>query len=113
VKNTYFATYNNTKTMEIIWTNTALESFEEIVDYITAKFTLKEANDFINSTDSIINMIKQNSRIGRPYKKTIYRQFLISEQTYLFYKLENNKIYLSIFWNNSKNPLDLDAILRS
>ena len=99
--------------MEIIWTNTALESYEEIVDYITAKFSLKETNDFINTTDSIINIIKLNSKIGRPYEKTIYRQFLISEQTYLFYKLEDNKIYLSIFWNNSKNPLELGSILRS
>lgn len=99
--------------MEIIWTNTALESYEEIVDYITAKFTLKETNDFINTTYTVINLIKQNNKIGGPYKKTIYRQLLISEQTYLFYKLEDNKIYLSIFWNNLKNPLELNTILRS
>ena len=32
--------------MKIIWTETALETYEEIVNYISYKFTIKEAVRF-------------------------------------------------------------------
>lgn len=99
--------------MKIIWTETALESFEEIVDYINNKFTLKEANDFLDKTEASLIIISNNLEVGSQYKKTNYRQFLIAKQTYLFYKIENQTIYLSVFWNNAKNPIGLNTILRT
>ncbi len=98
--------------MKVIWTQTALDSFEEITDYIFERFTAKEVNDFIDKSEERINLIVQNNSIGLQYKKTAYRQFLIAEQTYLFYRINSDIIYLSVFWNNAKNPLDLDAVLR-
>lgn len=98
--------------MKVIWTQTALNSFEEITDYIFERFTAKEVNDFIDKSEERINLIVQNNSIGLQYKKTAYRQFLIAEQTYLFYRISSDIIYLSVFWNNAKNPLDLDAVLR-
>lgn len=99
--------------MRVIWTDQAEETHQEIIDYIQSKFTTKEVIDFIDLTDSVIENICNNIEIGLPYKKTIYRQFLVSKQTYLFYKIENETIYLSVFWNNVKNPIDLNNILRS
>lgn len=99
--------------MKIIWTETALESYEEIVNYISHKFTMKEAVDFLDKTEARLVNISNNFEIGSQYKKTEYRKFLISKQTYLFYKIENQTIYLSVFWNNAKNPLGLNTILRT
>lgn len=56
--------------MKIIWTETALESFEEIVDYISNKFTLKEANDFLDKTEASLIIISNNLEVGNQYKKT-------------------------------------------
>ncbi len=50
--------------MKIIWTETALESFEEIVDYISNKFTLKEANDFLDKTEASLIIISNNLEVG-------------------------------------------------
>jgi plasmid stabilization system protein ParE len=99
--------------MKIIWTETALESYEEIVNYISYKFTMKEAVDFLDKTEAILVVISNNFEAGSRYKKTEYRKFLIAKQTYLFYKIENQTIYLSVFWNNAKNPLQLNTILRT
>ena len=99
--------------MKIIWTETALESFEEIVNYISYKFTMKEAVYFLDKTEASLTIISNNFEVGRQFKKTKYRQFLIAKQTYLFYKLENQTIYLSVFWNNAKNPIGLNTILRT
>lgn len=99
--------------MKIIWTETALESYEEIVDYISFKFTSKEAVDFLDKTEASLLIISNNFEVGSQYKKTGYRKFLIAKQTYLFYKIENQTIYLSVFWNNAKNPISLNTILRT
>lgn len=98
--------------MKIIWTVTALESYEEILNYISHKFTMKEAADFIDKTEAILQIISNNFEVGSHHKETQYRKFLIAKQTYLFYKMENQTIYLSVFWNNVKNPLGLNTILR-
>jgi plasmid stabilization system protein ParE len=98
--------------MRISWTQTAVESFEEITDYIFERFSAKEVNDFIIKSEERIDLIVHNNSIGLQYKKTAYRQFLIAEQTYLFYHIESDVIYLLVFWNNAKNPLDLDRVLR-
>ena len=99
--------------MKIIWTETALESFEEITDYIIYKFTIKEALDFLDKTEAALKIISNNSEVGSQFKKTEYHKFLIAKQTYLFYKVENQTIYLSVFWNNVKNPIRLNTILRT
>lgn len=99
--------------MKIIWTETALESYEEIIDYISYKFTMKEAVDFLDKTEVSLVIISNNFEIGSQYKKTEYRKLLITKQTYLFYKIINQTIYLSVFWNNGKNPIGLNTILRT
>ena len=98
--------------MRISWTQTAVESFSAITDYIFERFSAKEVNDFIIKSEERIDLIVHNNSIGLQYKKTIYRQILIAEQTYLFYRMESDVIYLLVFWNNAKNPLDLDRVLR-
>lgn len=99
--------------MKIVWTDTALKSYEEIVDYIVFKFTTREAIVFIDKTATATDTILNNKKIGVPHEKTIYRKFLIAKQTYLFYRVENKTIYLTVFWNNIKDPIGLETILRS
>ena len=99
--------------MKIIWTETALESYEEIVTYISHKFTMKEAVDFLDKTEASLIIISNNFEVGSQYKKTKYRKFLIAKQTYFFYKIENQTVYLSVFRNNAKNPIGLNTILRT
>ncbi len=99
--------------MTIVWTNTAEKNIEKISDYILEKFTKKEVDDFLDKVDKIIANVLEFPNIGHFYNDTIYRHILISKQTYLFYKIEDENIILITFFNNSQNPDKLLNILFS
>ena len=61
--------------MKIIWTETALETYEEIVDYISHKFTMKEAVDFLDKTEATLVIISNNFEWEVNIKKQITDSF--------------------------------------
>jgi plasmid stabilization system protein ParE len=99
--------------MKVEITENASKNYEKIFEYITAKFSFKEATEFALKTIEIKEMISRNPKIGSQHKKTPYRKFLISKQTYLFYKIEKEVVYITLFWDTNRNPLDLEIILHS
>ena len=96
--------------MEVIMTNTAIDDYFEIVDYIVANFSLKTGEEFKIKMDSVIDTILKFNDIGQIYQKTEYRYILISEQTYLFYRPEMDKLYISKLWLTSQDPQKLKTI---
>ena len=95
--------------MNIKLTEIAEKTYFEII----TKYSETKATSFSKNTVSIVHMIQQNNQIGSRYKKTSYRKFLISNQVYLFYKIEFQTIYIILFWDNKRNPASLDIILSS
>ncbi|KUJ62362.1 hypothetical protein AR687_07830 [Flavobacteriaceae bacterium CRH] len=95
--------------MEIVLTENAEKTYFEIIN----NYSETKATMFSNSTISILSIIQQNNHIGSRYKKTIYRKFLISNQVYLFYKIEEETIYIILFWDNKMDPMRLDIMLNS
>jgi hypothetical protein len=95
--------------MKIELTEIAEKTYYEIIN----KYSESKAASFSKSTISILHLIEQNNQIGSRYKKTSYRKFLISNQVYLFYKIELQIIYIVLFWDNKRNPNNLDVILSS
>lgn len=89
------------------------ESAEKTFYQIISKYSESKASKFSSKTISIIEIISKNNHIGSRYKKTSYRKFLISNQVYLFYKIEKETLYIILFWDNKRNPLDLEIILSS
>lgn len=95
--------------MEVKWTHTAYESLENNLKYLTEKWTYKEYNNFLYEVDRHIEIIKANPYSGTPFG--IYRKTLIVKQITLFYKISNDIIYLMVFWNNYKDPNELNKML--
>ncbi|MBB4803832.1 plasmid stabilization system protein ParE [Flavobacterium nitrogenifigens] len=95
--------------MNVKLTENAEKTFSQIIN----KYSDFKAAKFSNQTISTIEMILQNNYIGSKYKKTSFRKFLVSNQVYLFYKIEKQTIYIITFWDNKRNPLELDVILSS
>lgn len=95
--------------MDVKLTENAERTFSQIIN----KYSNLKANKFSNQTIRMIEMIVQNNYIGSKYKKTSFRKFLISNQVYLFYKIERQTVYIILFWDNKRNPLELDVILSS
>jgi len=95
--------------MKIVLTENAEKTYFDI----TNKYSENKATLFSKNTISVLQMIEQNNQIGSRYKKTSYRKFLMSNQVYLFYKIEYQIIYIVLFWDNKRNPANLDIILSS
>ncbi|MFH6988139.1 type II toxin-antitoxin system RelE/ParE family toxin [Flavobacterium collinsii] len=95
--------------MKVLLTENAENTYFEIIN----KYSETKAKLFSKNTISILNMIAQNNHIGVKYKKTEYRKFLLSRQIYLFYRIEEEVLYVVLFWDNKRNPLNLDIELSS
>lgn len=95
--------------MNVKLTEHAERTFSQIIN----KYSDSKAATFSDQTIGIIEIIVQNNYIGSKYKKTSYRKFLISNQVYLFYTIEKQTLYIVLFWDNKRNPLELDIILSS
>lgn len=99
--------------MEVIWTNTATKEYESLLEYLLTKFSLTVMKNFMMETENQVENISKFNEIGQAYENTNYRYLLLSEQTYLFYKIENNKVYISEIWDNRQNSIKLNIILHS
>jgi len=95
--------------MNIQITETAEKTYYQII----SKYSETKAAAFSKKTISIIEIILKNNGIGSKYRQTSFRKFLISNQVYLFYKIEEQIIYIILFWDNNRNPADLEIILCS
>lgn len=95
--------------MKVEITDTARKSFYQIIN----QYSESKSSEFSKKTISIIETILKNNYIGSRYKKTPFRKFLISNLVYLFYKVDKQTIYIILFWDNKRNPIDLEIILSS
>ena len=97
--------------MKIIWTEKALTSFEEIINYLTNKFGHNTALNFYEEAIFIIESIDRNNNIGKRIENSIYRQFIIAKKTSMIYSIRVDEIYLHYFWDNRGNSKRLREIL--
>lgn len=95
----------------IKWLGDASISYYNEIDFIFLKWNDKEVEKFILLVDENLKRLSINPNIGIPVN-TIFR-IVISKQTTLFYKvIENEKrIDLLFFFNNLKNPAELNKLL--
>ncbi len=86
--------------MEIVWTETALESFFKVVDYLFDYWTNKEVEAFEFDVDQLIERIASFNQICPESKLFGYRKCVIDEHNSLIYHIINNKLLLVTFIDN-------------
>jgi len=94
------------------WTFSAENSYAEEIDFIYLKWNLKEVLKFEKIVETELERISRNPTLGVLRFKNNYF-VVISKQTTLFYRINNSilSIELLLFWNNLKNPEDLNKLL--
>ena len=90
--------------MEVIWTLTAEKNNRVNLNYLLDNFGKKAVRKFISKTRDTINVIEKNPKAGIWEEEFGFYKILIVKQVYLFYRIEEDKIYLLNFWNNSQKP---------
>jgi plasmid stabilization system protein ParE len=86
--------------MEIIWTDTALETYLKVINYLIDYWTMKEMEAFEIDVDQLIERISSFNQICPESKLFGYRKCVIDEQNSLVYHIENDKLLLVTFFDN-------------
>jgi hypothetical protein len=95
------------------WNLTAINPYTEELGFILLKWNEKEVQKFEDLVDINLNRLSINPEIGIFNKKYKLYCLVISKQTTLYYSFNTEKkvIELHVFWNNLKNPEDLEKLL--
>lgn len=89
---------------KILWSEEALSNLEEILDYLNKRWTPKEINRFKNK---LIKQLEIISGFPTIFPLSNYhpnlRKAVLSKQTTIFYKIQDNIIYLAYLFDNRKD----------
>lgn len=89
-----------------MWTPEAEKTFDAIIEYLEARWTEKEIQNFIHNTQKVISQIKSNPYSFQSSTRKEIRRAIISKHNSLFYNInvKENVIELYTFWDNRKDP---------
>lgn len=87
------------------WTKRAQTTFNQTVEYLQKEFGDKSAEKFIQKVDHYVDLIVKNPQFGKieEEEKSI-RGLLVSNYSYLFYRIESHKIIILIFFDGRQDP---------
>jgi len=95
--------------MTIHWSPRADETYGEILDYLSKERGLQSTIKFMDEVEHTIELISKFPQMfeASPSHPNIRKGF-ITKHTTLFYEIKDDTIELLVFWNNRRNPNDLD-----
>lgn len=91
--------------MEIVWSETALNSFLGTIDYLFEKWSLKKINNFELKVDRLLENILANNELCPESKIFGYRKCSIDGINSLVYLIVNNTLFLVTFLDNRSSNL--------
>ena len=100
---------------EIIWSERADTSFENIINYLLNNFTETEVSRFVLKTNDKINFIKSNPKMYPvAFKRKHIYSASILRKTKMFYQYFPRKksIIILLFWDMHQDPKKLKSLLR-
>ena len=94
----------------IKWSPEAEFTFFDVIEYLEKEWTEKEVQNFVQKSHRIIGQIGQNPGMYNSKGSEKVRKAVINKQNSLFYLFDEkeNAILLLTFWDNRKNPAQLN-----
>ena len=94
-------------TLHVVWSLKAEETFDAVINYLKANWTLREVNNFISETEHQIERISSfpfSCPESSKYKNV--HRCIISKQTSMVYRYKSRKSVIEIvtFYDNRSNP---------
>ncbi len=98
---------------DIIWDVKAQITLEEEFNYILFKWNFKEVKKFNDLVEENLRRLSINPEIGVFNTTLKFYSLIISKQTTLYYSFNSDMktIELHFFFNNQKNPEELNKLL--
>jgi len=99
--------------LPIIWTKRASKQFDDVLDYwIERNKSNVYALKLIDEVDDRLKFISLHplASIATNYPNT--RKCVMGNYS-IIYKIFEDKMYITAFWDNRQNPVKLDSILKT
>ena len=96
--------------MKISWTPTARKTYFNILEYLEQTWTKREALNFVDEVEKVLNQIKGNpDMFEASSKKKNLRKGHITRYNSLYYRVKprNKELELLTFWDNRQDPKKL------
>ncbi len=98
---------NEVVIQEVLWTNLAKRSFDNIINYLRQEWSEREVENFLNRTDKMLIALKRYPEMCRPsLKRKNVRIGILNKYTQIIYHYSPGKKHLKIllFWGMKQSP---------
>ena len=93
---------------DIDWSDEALNNLSQIIHYLETNWTEKELKKFFQRLDKVLLLISKNPQLfSLTNKRKKVRRCIFSKQTSIYYKFEDEKIFLVTLFDNRQDPKKL------
>ena len=89
--------------MEIIWSNQAVITYEDIIDNLLLRWNVDVALEFESLTNNILDKLKSNEKLCPGSKKTLLRKCVIHKNSSIVYRIGKHNIEIVTFVFNKSN----------
>jgi plasmid stabilization system protein ParE len=86
--------------IEVVWTDTALETYLKVIDFLFDFWSNKEVKTFEKKVDNLIQNIVSFNQLCPESKLLGYRKCIIDKHNSLIYHVIKNKLILVTFIDN-------------
>jgi plasmid stabilization system protein ParE len=84
------------------------KKLEELLEYLENEWSEKVKIDFIDKLEKKLNLIKSNPKSFRKSELVIgLHQCVITSQTTIYYRYDNDFVYIITLFDNRQNPKKL------
>jgi len=93
--------------LKFIWTAQAVKGFNKVIDYLEAKWTIKEILNLENKIQQVINQISLNpEQFPKSIKSESLYKAIVDKNNYLIYRInkESNIIEIINFRGTKQKP---------
>jgi plasmid stabilization system protein ParE len=95
---------------KLVWSEEALKNLRNIFDYLETNWTLRESQKFSRLLEKQIKRIEKNPYLFAESKVLNgLRKSVLSPQTSMYYRLNNNEIQIVTLFDNRQNPEKLEG----
>lgn len=93
--------------IQVLWSDSAKDTFHQIVTYLERAWSEKEVANFVQRVDKMLSTIQRYPEMCRPSaKRKNVRICVLDKHTQIVYhyKQGKNQIEILLFWGMKQNP---------
>ena len=91
--------------LNILWTDTAKETFNYILKYLDENWGKKYVHRFINKTESTLKILSNSPFIFKTVlENPKVRKGIIHKNSSFLYRIIDDRIELLVFWDTRQEP---------